>query len=64
MILAHEQVLTEWYFFSLKIQMVHAKMNLYFNLPVYSLISMQNIKMKISTINDYCLLHIHISIKK
>ena len=29
---------------SLKVQMVQAKMNLYFSLPIYSLISMENIK--------------------
>ena len=37
MILAHEQDDTERYSFSLKFQMVHAKMNLYFNLLIYSL---------------------------
>ena len=37
MILAHEQDVTERYSFSLKFQMVHAKMNLYFNLLIYSL---------------------------
>ena len=30
--------------FSLKVQMLQAKMNFYLSLPVYSLISMQNIK--------------------
>ena len=30
--------------FSLKVQMVQAKINLYFSLPIYSLISMDNIK--------------------
>ena len=30
--------------FSLKVQMVQAKMNLYLNLPVFSLICMENIK--------------------
>ena len=44
MILTHEQVVTEWYFFSLKVQMVLEKKNFYFSLPIYSLISTQNIK--------------------
>ena len=44
MILTHEQVVTEWYLFSLKVQMVLEKKNLYFSLPIYSLISTQNIK--------------------
>ena len=35
MILPHEQVGTEWYFFYLKFQIVQVKMNL----PIYSLIS-------------------------
>ena len=38
MILKHEQVVTELYY-SYKVQMVQAKMNLYLNLPVYKLIS-------------------------
>ena len=45
MILAHEEVVTE-YFFSLKLQMVQAQMNLYLSLPIYTLISTQNIKDK------------------
>ena len=36
MIFAHEQIITEWYFVSLKIQMVKAKMNICLSLPVYS----------------------------
>ena len=32
------------YDISLKVQMVQAKMNLYFSLRIYSLISMENIK--------------------
>ena len=40
MILAHEQEVTERYFFFSKVQMVQVKMNLYLNLPVYSLICM------------------------
>ena len=44
MILAHEQIITEWYFVSLKIQMVKAKMNFCLSLPVYSLSSTYNIK--------------------
>ena len=39
MILAQEQVGTEWNFFFLKVQMVQAKMNLYLSLPIYNLIS-------------------------
>ena len=40
MMLAHEQGDTERYFFSLKVQILQAKMNSYFNLLVYSLICM------------------------
>ena len=43
MILAHEEVVTE-FFFSLKVQIVRARMNLYLSLPIYSIISTQNIK--------------------
>ena len=40
MVLAHEQVVTEGYFFFFSnVQMVQAKMNLNLSLPVYSLIS-------------------------
>ena len=39
MVLAHEQVVTERYFFFSNVQMVQAKMNLNISLPVYSLIS-------------------------
>ena len=37
MILAHEQVVTERYFFFSNVQMVKAKMNLNLSLPVYRL---------------------------
>ena len=37
--------------FSLKVQMVQAKINLYFSLPIYSLISTVNIKDE-NIIND------------
>ena len=39
MVLAHEQVVTERYFFFSNAQMVQAKMNLNLSLPVCSLIS-------------------------
>ena len=39
MILAHEQDVTDDISFSLKVQMVQAKRNLYLSLPVHSLIS-------------------------
>ena len=42
MILAHEQEDTESISFSPKVQMVQAKMNLYFDLPVYSLTLYKN----------------------
>ena len=32
------------FFFSLKVQIVRARMNLYLSLPIYSIISTQNIK--------------------
>ena len=38
MVLAHEQVITERYFFFSNVQMVQPKMNLNLSLPVYSLI--------------------------
>ena len=38
MILTHEQDDTKRFFFPLKVQMVQAKMNSYFDLLVYSLI--------------------------
>ena len=40
MILTHEEDVAESISFSLKVQMVLAKMNLYINLPVYLLICM------------------------
>ena len=40
MVLAHEQVVTERYFFLSNFQMVQTKMNLNLSLPVYSLIFM------------------------
>ena len=40
MILAYEQDVTNDVYFSLKVQMVQAKINLYLSLLVYSLISM------------------------
>ena len=39
MILACEQVIIDDIAFSLTVQMEQAKMNLYFSLPIYSLIS-------------------------
>ena len=42
MILAHEQDDAKYISFSLKIQLVHAKMNSYFNLMVYNLIVYKN----------------------
>ena len=51
-------------FLSLKVQMVQAKMNLYLNLPVCSLISMQNIKDENIIINNYCVPHSHISTRR
>ena len=48
--------------FSLQVQMVQAKMNLYLSLPVYSLIST---KYKIrKNNNNYCALHTDISTRK
>ena len=38
MILAHEQVSAEYFFFH-QVQIGQAKMNLYLSLPIYSLIS-------------------------
>ena len=47
MILSHmNKVLQNDISFSINVQMVQAKMNLYLSLPVYSLISAQNIKDK------------------
>ena len=39
MVLAHEQVVTERYFFFSNVQMVQEKMNVNLSLPVYSVIS-------------------------
>ena len=39
MILTHEQVVAEWYFFFSKVQMVLEKIYLYLSLPIFSLIS-------------------------
>ena len=44
MFFVHEKDVTERFFFSHEVQMVQAKMNLYLNIPVYSLISPTNIK--------------------
>ena len=62
MIYEHEQFLTECYFFSLKVQLVKAKMNLYL-LPVYSLISTWNIKY-VNIINNYCVPHTYINTRE
>ena len=42
MVLAHEQVVKERYFFFSNVQMVQVKVNLNLSLPVYSLISTSN----------------------
>ena len=60
MFLAHEQDITERYFFLLQSSMVHAKINLYLNIPVYSLISPSNIKDKNKIKNNYSMPHAHI----
>ena len=49
-------------FFSFKVRMVLAKMNLYLNLPVYSLICMQKIKNENKINNNYHMPHAHISL--
>ena len=46
-----------------KVQMVQAKMTSYLNVPIYSLISLLNIKYE-NKINNYRALHTHISNKK
>ena len=50
--------------FSLKVQMVQPKMNLYLNLPVYHLICMSNIKDENIIINNYPMLHTHLRTRK
>ena len=44
MFLTHEQDVTERYYFFPKVQMMQSKINLYLNIPAYSLISPSNIK--------------------
>ena len=63
MFLAHEQDVTERYFF-LKVQMVQTKMNSISIYLFYSLISLSNIKDKNKIINNYRAPHNHISNRK
>ena len=44
--------------------MVKAEMNLFLNIPVYSLISLPNIKYENEINNNYCMLHTDITIEK
>ena len=50
--------------FSHKVQLVQAKMNSHLNMPVYSLISLLNIKYENQINNNCCVLHTHISNRK
>ena len=50
--------------FPAKVQMVLAKINLYLNLPVYSLISTKNINNENIITNNYSVSHTHISTRK
>ena len=63
MFLAHEQDVTERYFF-LKVKMVQTKMNSISIYLFYSLISLSNIKDKNKIINNYRAPHNHISNRK
>ena len=63
MFLAHEQDVTERYFF-LKVKMVQTKMNSISIYLFYSLISLSNIKDKNKIINNYRAPHNHISHRK
>ena len=63
MFLAHEQDVTERYFF-LKVKMVQTKMNSISIYLFYSLISLSNIKDKHKIINNYRAPHNHISNRK
>ena len=63
MFLAHEQDVTERYFF-LKVKMVQTKMNSISIYLFYSLISLSNIKDKNKIINNYRAQHNHISNRK
>ena len=63
MFLAHEQDVTERYFF-LKVKMVQTKMNSISIYLFYSLISLSNIKDKNKIINNYRAPYNHISNRK
>ena len=63
MFLAHEQDVTERYFF-LNVKMVQTKMNSISIYLFYSLISLSNIKDKNKIINNYRAPHNHISNRK
>ena len=63
MFLAHEQDVTERYFF-LKVKMVQTKMNSISIYLFYSLISLSNIKDKNKIVNNYRAPHNHISNRK
>ena len=58
MFLAHD------IYFSRKVEMVRAKMNLYLSILPYSLISPSNIKYENKINNNYCARHTHISNRK
>ena len=58
------KTLQKYISFSHKVQMVQAKMNSYLNMPVYSLISLPNIKYENKINNDYPAPHTYISNRK